>query len=156
VKLSEARRIVASMFPDPWQRLRQDWPAVRVVRTDERILGERYELVRWEVEGPVIYLHHDLSPVQERAGLTHAMEHLDRGAPCESLRSIIEQRVVEATARWLIPDERVLAASLHAHGGDLYRSAHDLNVPYFVLKQRIRHLTEDEWIYIEKHREGVA
>jgi hypothetical protein len=152
-KLSVALSRLRSMIPNPWQRLREDWPDVRIERTD---LGHRWELTRWERPVPVIYLHQNLTQVQERAALTHACEHLDRGAPCESLRASIEQRVVDATARWLLPDAEVLAAAIAAYDSDLHRVAHELWVPFHVLIDRIHTLTEDEWVYIDKRRDEVA
>jgi len=137
------------MIPNPWRRLRTDWPAVEVHEAD---LGHRWEVTRWEAAGPRIYLHEDLTQVQRRAALTHALEHLDRGAPCESLRAAIEQRVVDATARWLLPDAEVIAAAMTAYDDDLHRAAHELWVPFHVLVDRIHTLTEDEWALIDKRR----
>jgi hypothetical protein len=153
-ELSVPVRRLLGMRPNPWDRLSADWPDVVVEHVD---LGHRWERTVWRTDGSVvIYLHRDLTQVQRRAALTHALEHLERGAPCESLRASIEQRVVDATARWLLPDVEVLAAAIGAYDCELHRVAHELWVPFRILIDRIKTLTEDEWIYIDKHREGVA
>jgi hypothetical protein len=152
-KLSEGQHKLAIMHPNPWHRLSEDWPAVEVRFQD---LGARWEITRWEASGPVIYLHEELTQVQRRAALAHAIEHLERGAPCHTLRASIEQRVVNATALWLLPDVEIMAAAIAAYDCELHRVAHELWVPFHVLIDRIKTLTDDEWVYIDKHREGVA
>lgn len=137
------------MHPDLWQRRVADWPEVDVCSVD---LGDRWEVTRWEPGGPVVYLHRRLTQVQQRAALTHALEHLDRGAPCASLRATIEQRVVAATARWLLPDLTAIADSISAFDGDLRRVAHELWVPFHILLDRLRGLDAaearviDDWL----------
>lgn len=135
------------MFPDPWARLACDWPDVEVRYED---LGRRWEVTRWYADRPpMIALHKDLYQVEARAALTHGIEHLEFGAPCETLRASIERRVIDATARWLLPDVDQIAVAMATYEST-HLAAHDLWVPHFVLIDRIKCFTEEEWLVIEK------
>lgn len=137
--------------PNPWRRLAEDWPEVRVEYSD---LGQRWERTRWELGGPVIHLHERLLQVQARYAVAHATEHLVRGAPCESLRASIEARVLADTARWLLPDLDKVADVLAAY--DLRAAASELWVPWQCLVDRLNGLSDDESEYVHARREAVA
>lgn len=149
--LSVAGRKMTDVIPHPWRRLGQDWPDVEVRRVD---LGGRWEITRWEHPHPVVYLHQALNQVQGRAAIAHACEHLDRGAPCESLRASIERRVVAATARYLLPDLDLLADTLAVY--DARRAADEMWVPWGVLVDRLNGLSDAESEYVHSKREAVA
>jgi hypothetical protein len=140
------------MLPNPLARLVTDHPDVEIRHVD---LGERWEQVCWEDGDAVIYLHRDLHERQARTALVHGIEHVDRGEICEPLRWQIERAVEIATARWLIPDADKLGAVLAAYD-DLAKVAWEFWVPPFVVKHRLRSLTDEEWVLVDKHREGVA
>lgn len=152
MRLSDHRLRLPTVIPHPWRRLGTEWPDVRVVRVD---LGHRWEITRWERPHPVIYLHHALTQVQRRTAVAHACEHLDRGAPCESLAASIEARVVAATARYLLPDLDAVASALATY--DARRAAEELWVPWGVLVDRLNGLTDAESEYVHSRRgEAVA
>jgi hypothetical protein len=128
------------MHPDPWTRFAEDWPAVTWRKVD---LGLRWGLTRWVGGQPVeVLLHSNLTQVQRRVTIAHECEHLDRGAPCRSMRGRDEQKVRDATARYLIPDLGQLAAHLAAY--DVHRAADELWVTYPVLVDRLRGLSDTE------------
>jgi DNA invertase Pin-like site-specific DNA recombinase len=105
------------MHPNPWDRLGHDWPEVPCRAAD---LGMTWGLTRWVAGRPVeIVLNSRLTQVQRRVTVAHECEHLDRGAPCASLQASIEQRVLRATARYLIPDLGVLGRHLAVY--DMHR-----------------------------------
>jgi hypothetical protein len=147
MKLSSVRDMLSRMTPNPWRRLADEWPAVRVEHVD---LGERWECTRWESAGPVIYLHEDLLQVQRRYAIAHACEHLDRGAPCRTLRAAIEARVVTATAKWLLPDLDKIVDVLSCY--DLRAAASELWVPWGCLVDRLNNLSDAESLYVHQRR----
>jgi hypothetical protein len=152
--LSDPGRTLRIMSVNPWQRLAEEWPRVPVVYAD---LGpHRYGESRWKAGRPVgIVLHRRLTQVQRRCTLAHELEHLDRGAPCETLRASIERRVINATARYLLPNLDLLAETLGAY--DLRRAADELWVTFPVLVDRLRSLTDKELEYVTSRRgEAVA
>lgn len=140
--LSDPDRTLRVMQVNPWQRLAGDWPDLPVEYAD---LGSPYlhGQTHWRNGVPVkVVLHERLTQVQRRCTLAHELEHLDRGAPCETLRASIEARIVKATARYLLPDLEILAATLAAY--DLRRAADELWVTFPLLVERLRALTDRE------------
>lgn len=153
--MSEPPRKLPFVIANPWQRLVEEWPAVQVVYSDlgsPHIHGQ----TRWKRGEPVaVVLNRALTQVQRRCTLAHELEHLDRGAPCETLRASIERRVVAATARYLLPDLDLLAATLAVY--DLRRAADELWVTFPVMVDRLRALSDQELDYITERRgEAVA
>jgi hypothetical protein len=139
-KLSAGVRTLRPMHPDPWARFAEDWPAVTWRPVD---LGLRWGLTRWADGRPLeVLLHCDLTQVQRRVTIAHECEHLDRGAPCRTMRARDEQKVRDSTARYLIPDLGQLAAHLAAY--DVHRAADELWVTYPVLVDRLRGLSDTE------------
>jgi hypothetical protein len=107
--LSEQERTLRIMKVNPWLRLAEDWPQMPVTFLD---LGSihRHGVTRWYEGQPVaLMLHYQLTQVQRRCTLAHELEHLDRGAPCDTLKASIERRVITATAKYLLPDLDMLA-----------------------------------------------
>jgi hypothetical protein len=153
--LSDPPRTLRIMQVNPWQRLAENWPGVPVDYAD---LGSphRHGLTTWEAGQPLrVSLHQQLTQVQRRCALAHELEHLDRGAPCETLRASIERRVIAATARYLLPDLELLAETIGAY--DLRRAADELWVTFPVLVDRLRALTDRELEYVTSRRgEAVA
>jgi hypothetical protein len=152
--LSDPGRMIRVMQVNPWQRLAEQWPRVQVTYGD---LGSphRHGLTRWRGRRPLgITLHQDLTQVQRRCALAHELEHLDRGAPCETLRASIERRVMAATAKYLLPDLDLLADTLACY--DLHRGAAELWVTFPILVERLRTLTEGEMEFVTSRRDAVA
>lgn len=153
--LSDPIRTLRVMQVNPWQRLAEDWPRVQVLYDD---LGSQHKhgVSRWKRGKPIaVVLHRDLTQVQRRCVLAHELEHLDRGAPCETLRASIERRVVTATAKYLLPDLDVLAQTIAVY--DLRRAAEELWVTWPVLIDRLRSMTDRELEYVTERRgEAVA
>lgn len=140
------------MTPHPWQRLARDWPDVNVTYAD---LGHRWGVTRWWPNGTKqIVLHQDLNQVKRRCVIAHECEHLDRGAPCETLRASIERQVISATARYLIPDLDILGETLGVY--DLRRAANELWVTFPVLVDRLNGLSDDDSLYVHSFREDTA
>ena len=153
-ELSDPKRTLRIMSVNPWQRLAEEWPRVPVTYAD---LGSPYKhgLTRWKAGRPIaVVLHERLTQVQRRCTLAHELEHLDRGAPCESLRASIEQRVVRATARYLLPDIALIADAVRLY--DLHRAADELWVTFPVLVDRLRTMSDAELSLIGDERESVA
>ncbi|HEU5008810.1 MAG TPA: ImmA/IrrE family metallo-endopeptidase, partial [Jatrophihabitantaceae bacterium] len=86
----------------------------------------------------------DLGPVQQRCTLAHELHHLEFGRPCGSFCDDNEREVVEATARWLLPDLAPVGAALRTQ--DVEAAARDLGVTRQVLADRLCTLTEHEEI----------
>lgn len=152
--LSDPARTLRVMAVNPWQRLAEDWPQVDVIYAD---LGSQYRhgLTRWKQGQPAqIALHEQLTQVQRRCALAHELEHLDRGAPCESLRASIERRVLKATARYLLPDLDLVAQTLDVYGW--HRAATELWVTFPVLVDRLKGLSEREVDRVTLRRDRVA
>lgn len=139
------------MHPNPWRRLAEDWPDVSVTYAD---LGHRWGITEWAPSGARIVLHRDLNQVKRRCVIAHECEHLDRGAPCDSLRASIEQRVLDATARYLLPDLEVVARTIGVY--DLRRAADELWVSFPVLVDRLNGLRDGELDLVLSRRESVA
>jgi hypothetical protein len=136
------------VLPNPWDRLREDWPQVKWHKAD---LGSRRGETRWYDDGRIeILTHHDLTQVARRAALAHELEHLDWGAPCHTLRASNEARVIAATARYLLPDLEQIRDAVHTY--DLRRAAHELWVPFTVLVDRLNGLTDDESHYVHESK----
>lgn len=152
--LSDPARTLRVMSINPWQRLAEQWPGIPVVYAD---LGSTYRhgISRWKHGRPVeIALHERLTQVQRRCALAHELEHLDRGAPCESLRASIERRVLNATARYLLPDLDLLADALSVY--DWHRAADELWVTFPVLVDRLKALTDREVERVTLRRDHAA
>lgn len=149
--LSDPERTLRIMLVNPWQRLAAEWPHIPVNYED---LGNvhKHGVSRWAADGkPLeIVLHERLTQVQRRCALAHELAHLDRGAPCESLRASIERRVIAETARYLLPDLDLLAAALAVY--DLRRAANELWVTFPVLVDRLRGLTDHELDFVTERR----
>lgn len=152
--LSDPARTLRIMDVNPWQRLAEDWPGIDV-RYGDLGSAHRHGLTRWKRGRPIeVVLHHRLTQVQRRCALAHELEHLDRGAPCESLKATIERRVLNATARYLLPDLELVAHTLDVYGW--HRAADELWVTFPVLVDRLRNLTESELGKITLRRESAA
>lgn len=151
--LSDPARTLRVMLVNPWQRFAEDWPSVRVEY--RAVPGHRHAETYWHRGKPVrVVLDHRLTQVQRRVALSHELEHLDRGAPCETLRASIERRVVKATAKYLLPDLDLLAGMVAVY--DLRRAADELWVTFPVLVDRLRGLTDAELEYVTERRQGEA
>ncbi|MGN6609946.1 MAG: hypothetical protein ACTHMS_23420 [Jatrophihabitans sp.] len=143
--------MIRRVYPDPWKRFARDWPDIPIKFAD---LGDIWALTRWRDGRPIdVLLHSRLTQVERRVAITHECEHLDRGAPCQTLKASIEQRVITATARWLLPDIHRLADALAVY--DMHRAATELWVTFPLLMDRIKSLTEQEWLIIEQRREAA-
>lgn len=125
---------------DPWMYLADRHPEVRVfVRAD---LGRRWGQTVWREGVPEIHLAVDLGKIQRRCTLAHELHHVMRGAPCRPLCPQDEADVIEETARFLLPDLRIVAATLAS--ADLARAAEQLMVTRNVLTDRLDGLTDEE------------
>lgn len=154
--LSDPGRTLRVMLVNPWQRLAADWPGIPV-RYEDLGAEHRHGLSRWFDGRPVeIVLHERLTQVQRRCALAHELEHLERGAPCESLRASIERRVIASTARYLLPNLDLLAEAIAVY--DLRRAAHELWVTFPIVVDRLRGLNDRELEQVTARRlqEDVA
>lgn len=125
--------------PNPWHALASDWPKVPIFI---RVLPDKWGQTIWEGDRASIELAHDLGPVQQRCTLAHELHHLEAGKPCSSFCGINERDVVEATARWLLPDLAVIGRALAS--ADMARAADRLDVTVTVLNDRLVCLSEME------------
>jgi hypothetical protein len=125
--------------PDPWAALANDYPRVKVFI---RIMPDKFGQTIWDGSCPYIELAHDLGPIQQRATLVHEMMHIDRGRPCSAFCGVNEREVVEATARWLLPDVGPIGRALAEF--DLADAALALGVPQRVLADRLACMTDSE------------
>lgn len=126
--------------PDPWQALDKRFPRVKVYY---RTMPNRWAQTIWPEAGPpFIEIAHDLGPIQQRCTLAHEYQHLVYGKPCASFCDANEAEVVEATARWLLPDLAALGAVLKHH--DSKSAARLLEVTGRVLDERMTYLTDVE------------
>jgi hypothetical protein len=143
------------MQVNPWQRLTEDWPGIPVEFADLGSL-HRHGETHWRDGQPLrVVLHGQLTQVQRRCTLAHELEHLDRGAPCETLRASIEARIVRATAKYLLPDLDALAATIGVY--DLRRAADEMWVTFPIMVERLRGLTDTELDYVTERRgEAIA
>jgi hypothetical protein len=124
---------------NPWQALAANWPWIQVY---VRNLPERWGQTIWDGAKPHIELAHDLGPIQQRCTLTHEMFHLEFGEPCRSFCDDNERKVIDATARWLLPDVGELGGALAR--SDVHAAAEQLEVTVAVLADRITMLSHDE------------
>lgn len=140
--------MIRIMHPDPWKRLANDWPDVRIEHDD--LLGLWAE-TRWMRSGRiVVVLDTRLNQVERRVCIAHECEHLDRGQPHGTLRASAETRVRQATARWLVPDLEILAETVAVY--DLHQAAEQLWVTFPVLVDRLNGLTDTESNYVHERR----
>lgn len=145
-------RTLRPMHPNPWDRLGSDWPEIPVRYAT---LGGPWGLTRWINGRPrEIVLNCELTQVQRRVTIAHECEHLDRGMPCASLQASIEQRVLSATARYLIPDLEVLGRTVAVY--DLHRAAEELWVTFPVVVDRLNGLSDEESLYVHNFYEETA
>jgi hypothetical protein len=132
-------RVSVNPLPDPWQLLTAQWPWVKVY---VRVLSDRWAQTVWDGPAPRIELAHDLGRVQQRCSLAHELHHLAAGRPCVSLCEADERAVVEATARWLLPDLAALGVALRDL--DMSAAAASFDVTRGVLNDRLLYLSEAE------------
>lgn len=152
--LSDPVRTLRAMAVNPWERLAHDWPQIPV-RYEDFDDPYLHGLARWSRGRAVeIVLANDLTQVQRRCAIAHELEHLDRGQPCDSLRASIERRVVDATAKYLLPDLELLAETLAVY--DMHRAALELWVTFPVLVERLRTLTDDQVAAVMSRCDAVA
>ena len=124
---------------DPWQVLDASWPWVKI-----RIVHapDRWGQTVWINGKPHIELAHDLGHIQQRCTLAHELHHLEIGQPCTPYCGGNERTVVEATARWLLPDIDALGG--HLADQDIDTAARELEVTRQVLIDRLTTLSADE------------
>ncbi|HVW43302.1 MAG TPA: hypothetical protein VHC18_18330 [Amycolatopsis sp.] len=126
--------------PDPWLFLMDRHPEVKVyLRAD---LGRRWGQTVWRDGVPEIHLAVDLGRIQRRCTLAHELHHVMRGAPCRPLCPQDEADVIDETARFLLPDLRVVATALARW--DLPAAAEQLQVTRNVLTERVDSLSDEE------------
>jgi len=128
-----------SVDTDPWQYLARNLPHVKV---HIRAMTDRWGQAVWVNGAPSIELAHDLGRVEQRCTLAHEVHHIMAGAPCVSLCADNELQVIEATARWLLPDLDAVGAALCEH--DVVTAAARLDVTVTVLNDRLHTLTAME------------
>lgn len=118
--------------PDPWTAILGDFPGTGI---HYRNLADRWGQTIWDDSGPRIELAIDLDYVRQRCTLGHEYQHLVAGRPCVSYCDRNEREVLEATARWLLPDLDELGALLSRH--DVATVAARLDVTVDVVNDRI-------------------
>lgn len=99
-------------------------------------------ITSWEESDPVIYLSHRLSKIQRRCVLAHELQHIERGQPCLDRAMLDEQRVVAATARWLLTDFAAVCDVVSRM--DIRQAAASLLVTRRVLTDRLDDLNAAE------------
>lgn len=125
---------------NPWHALKTEWPRVRVY---VRYSPDRWGQTIWPDTGsPYIELAHDLGRIQRRCTVAHELHHLAVGKPCASFCDTNERRVVEDTARWLLPDLADVGRALAEH--DMETAAELLSVTVEVLNDRLDTMTAAE------------
>jgi hypothetical protein len=126
---------------DPWQYLARNFPHVKV---HIRAMNNRWGQCVWVRGKPHIELASDLGKIEQRCCLAHEIQHLIAGQPCISFCADNENDVIEATARWLLPDLDEVGAALREH--DIITAAEQLGVTLGILNDRLHTLTaaEDE------------
>jgi hypothetical protein len=70
------------------------------------------------------------------------------------LRATIERKVVDATARYLLPDIDLIADAMAVY--DDHRAAHELWVPYRILIDRLKGMSDADLDQLAARREAVA
>lgn len=121
-------------------------PEVKIrLRAD---LGTRWGQTVWREGVPEIHLAVDLGKIQRRCTLAHELHHVMHGPPCRPLCPEDEAEVVEATARFLLPDLRAVAVTLAQL--DLEHAAEALMVTRNVLTERLDGLTDDELVEVSE------
>lgn len=129
---------------DPLATLETEWPWLEIY---VKRLPDTYAQTVWTDGKPYIEIAHDLGPVTQRVALAHEMQHLVAGKPCTSYCGENERQVVDATARWLLPDAGEVGEALN--GRSLRQAAAALQVTTEVLMQRLAALTADEQAVID-------
>lgn len=131
----------AGAVRDPRDYLRRYWPRVPI-RTRRLAEGKRGS-TNWPAVGPPqIQLSADLDEPSQRAVLAHEMLHVERGPADEWERDAEEGAVLRQTARWLLPDPKLVYAAMREHG--LHGAAELLGLPARVLLMRMRKLSRHE------------
>lgn len=126
-------------YRDPLAALETDFPLVKIW---VRRLPDTYAQTIWEGAQPRIEIAADLGPIVQRVALAHEMQHLVAGEPCTSLCGNNERAVVDATAKWLLPDIQEIGQALAAQ--PLAAAAIRLEVTSEVLMQRLAAMTDEE------------
>jgi Zn-dependent peptidase ImmA (M78 family) len=124
---------------DPWQYLARNHPNVKV---HIRAMSNRWGQCVWVRGKPHIELASDLGAVEQRCCLAHEIQHLIAGQPCISFCADNEAGVIEATARWLLPDLDEIGATLRDH--DIVTAAAHLGVTLSILNDRLHNLAPSE------------
>ena len=124
---------------DPLATLESDFPWVDIFI---RRLPDVYGQTVWSGAKPHIELAADLGPIVQRVTLAHELQHLVAGRPCTSFCGDNERDVVDATARWLLPDVIEIGAALA--GRTLREAATALLVTTDVLLQRLSSMSDTE------------
>lgn len=125
--------------PDPWQTLR-DQPHLDLV------WGGLPAGWRGATDGHTIWIATGLTQRERRSALAHELAHIRLGLIGPQSTSC-EERVREATARWLLPDLAVVADAMADSTPEA--AALDLWVADDVLATRLAHLTDGERAYID-------
>jgi hypothetical protein len=126
---------------DPFGYLRKYWPNVPI-RT-KRLDDDRWGLTEWlDGDEPQITLSDELDGPARVETACHEMLHVERGAPDEHDEVREEAAVVRQTARWLLPNVKLVHAAIETHG--LRRAAAILGLPARVLVTRMRSLSRWE------------
>lgn len=135
---------------DPFEYLRRYWPQVRLVT--KRLTGGRHGLTEWLPRGEVrITLAEELTDAERRETACHEMLHVERGAPDDWNRPAEEGAVTKQTARWLLPNARVVKEAIAKLG--LRGAARVFRLPVRVLVTRMRGLTAHEAFGIYEKQE---
>lgn len=152
--LSEPSRTLRIMSVNPWQRLAEEWPRVALIYS-EKMLPTHWGESRWKQGKPVgIVLNHKLTQVQRRCALAHELEHFNHGAPCGTIRSHIERRVLKSTALYLLPNLDEIADALADNS--VHAAAEDLWVTWSVLVERLRTMSDADLDFVASRRETIA
>lgn len=138
--------------PDPWKELRDRWP--RVGLFVDALEDDLWGYTDWAGEFPSIILAFDLGRVQRRCTLAHEIQHLEYGKPCRPECPDDEERVIAATARWLLPDLAAVGRALV--GRDVWSAAAVLDVTRTVLMDRLEHLTDAERVELARLLHDLA
>lgn len=120
-------------LPHPWRYLGEHWPEVVVAHDLTRPWPRA--ITDWSAPVPRIRMYRGMEQVERRCAATHERFHLELGPAVRGHSGWVERRVVDLTARWLLPDLDVMRRTLA--GGGLHSAADELWVTFTVLVDRL-------------------
>jgi hypothetical protein len=136
---------VPAMFPHPW-RLLASLTHIDLVWHDGGDMGET------DHEAGTISLRRGMTWAERRSTVIHECLHVLRGPSLDTLEEREELRVEKESARWLLPDVRVIGEAM-AWAHNRAEAADELHVDERTLAIRLRYLHPSERGYLRERLE---